>query len=225
MKLSDKIKYVLTEDTEYYAKAIIIASGAKPKALKAEGADEYKGRGIHYCATCDGSMYHNRKIVVVGGGNSAVEEAVFLTRFASHVTIIHQFDTFQASKIAQQDAFNNPKIDIIWNSEVLKVNGQDDTLKSIIIENVKTKEHSEILAEGAFVYIGTEPVSNIYKDYLNLDPSGYIIANEDTKTNVEGVFVAGDIRTKPIRQVVTAASDGAVAAIMAERYIFKSDQS
>ena len=219
VRLKDKIKYVRTEDTEYFAKAVIIASGARPRALPADGADEFKGRGVHYCATCDGSMYQDRKIVVVGGGNSAVEEAVFLTKFASHVTIIHQFDNFQASKTAQEEAFNNPKIDIIWDSEVRKVNGQGHALTSVVIENLKTKELSEVLTEGAFVYIGTEPMTKMYTNQVEIDKWGYIIASEDTKTNVDGVFAAGDIRTKLIRQVVTAASDGAVAGIMAERYV------
>jgi thioredoxin reductase (NADPH) len=219
VKLMDKIKHVRTEDTEYYAKAVIIASGAKPRALPAENADEFKGRGVHYCATCDGSMYQDRKIVVVGGGNSAVEEAVFLTRFASHVTIIHQFDNFQASKTAQEEAFKSDKIDIIWDSEVRKVNGQGHALTSVVIENIKTKQLSEVPTEGAFVYIGTEPMSKMYQGQIDMDKWGYIAAAEDTKTNVDGVFVAGDIRTKLIRQVVTAASDGAVAGIMAERYM------
>ncbi|WP_010245029.1 thioredoxin-disulfide reductase [Acetivibrio cellulolyticus] len=219
VNLNDKIKYVRTEDTEYYAKALIIASGAKPRALPAEQADEFKGRGVHYCATCDGSMYQDRKIVVVGGGNSAVEEAVFLTKFASHVTIIHQFDNFQASKTAQEEAFKNPKIDIIWDSEVRKVNGQGHALTSVVIENLKTKELSEVPTEGAFVYIGTEPMSKMYEGQLEIDKWGYIVAAEDTKTSIDGVFAAGDIRTKLIRQVVTAASDGAIAGIMAERYV------
>ena len=219
IKLNEKIKFVRTEDTEYYAKTLIIASGAKPRALPAEQADEFKGKGVHYCATCDGSMYQDRKVVVVGGGNSAVEEAVFLTRFASHVTIIHQFDNFQASKTAQEEAFANDKIDIVWDSEVRKVNGQGHALTSVVVENLKTNEISEIPTEGAFVYIGTEPMSKMYQGQVDMDKWGYIIASEDTKTSTNGVFVAGDIRTKPIRQVVTAASDGAVAGIMAERYI------
>lgn len=219
VNLKDTIKYVRTEDTEYFAKTVIIASGAKPRALPAEQADEFKGKGVHYCATCDGSMYQDRKVVVVGGGNSAVEEAVFLTRFASNVTIIHQFDHFQASQTAQEEAFKNEKIDIIWDSEVRKVNGQGHALTGVVIENLKTKEISEVPTEGAFVYIGTEPMSKMYQGQVEMDKWGYIIAGEDTKTNVEGVFVAGDIRTKLIRQVVTAASDGAVAGIMAERFI------
>lgn len=219
VRLQNDLKYVKTEDTEYYAKAVIIASGAEPRALPAEGADEFKGRGVHYCATCDGSMYEDRKVVVVGGGNSAVEEAVFLTRWASHVTIIHQFDHFQASKTAQEEASNNKKIDVIWDSEVRKVNGQGHSLTSVVIENLKTKELKEVATDGAFVYIGIQPKSDLYKGQVKIDEWGYVIASEDTQTNIAGVFVAGDIRTKLIRQVVTAASDGAVAGIMAERYI------
>lgn len=219
INLSGDIKYVKTEDTEYFSDALIIATGAKPIELPAEHADEYKGKGVHYCATCDGSMYQDRKVIVVGGGNSAVEEAIFLTRFASHVTIIHQFDNFQAAKVAQEEAFKNEKIDIIWDSEVRKVKGAGHSLTSVVIENLKTKEFSEIDTDGAFIYIGTSPMSEIFKSFIATDELGYIIASEDTKTNMAGVFAAGDIRKKPVKQVVTAASDGAVAGIMAERYL------
>jgi len=219
VKLQGPGKYVRTEDGGYYGKAIIIATGAKPKPLPAEGAEEFTGRGVHYCATCDGPMYQNRKVVVIGGGNSAVEEAVFLTRYASHVTIIHQFDHFQATKTAQEVAFKNNKINIIWDSEVRKVHGEGHSLTGVTIENIKTGEIREIPTEGAFVYIGTQPRTEIFKGQVQIDDNGYIVASEDTKTNVEGVFAAGDVRTKPIRQVVTAAADGAAAGIMAERYI------
>lgn len=219
VRLNDKIKYVRTEDTEFFAKSVILASGAKPRALPAEGADEFKGRGVHYCATCDGSMYQDRNVVVVGGGNSAVEEAVFLTKFAKSVTIIHQFDHFQASQTAQEEAFKNDKIKIIWDSEVRTVNGAGHSLTSVEIENLKTKEMSTVPTDGAFVYIGTQPLTNMFEGQVELDNWGYIVAGEDTKTNVEGVFAAGDVRTKAIRQVVTAASDGAIAGICAERYV------
>jgi thioredoxin reductase (NADPH) len=217
--LTGKTKYVLTEDTAYYAKSVIIASGAKPRALPALGADEFKGRGVHYCATCDGSMYQDRCIVVVGGGNSAVEEAVFLSKYAKELTLIHQFDNFQASQTAQEALMNNPKIRVIWDSEIRKVMGEGHALNSVEIENIKTKECSIVSTEGAFVYIGTQPMSEWFAGQVEMDETGYIKASEDTQTNVEGVFAAGDIRTKPIRQVVTAAADGAVAGIMAERYV------
>lgn len=219
VNVKDDIKYVRTEDTEYFAKALIIATGARPRLLPAEGAEEFKGRGVHYCATCDGAMYQDRQVVVVGGGNSAVEEAVFLTKFASRVTIVHQFDHFQASPTAQEEALKNNKIKIIWDSEVRKVNGEGHGLTSILIENVKTNELSEVRTDGLFAYIGTQPASQMFKDQVILDENNYIIAGEDMKTNIAGIFTAGDIRQKPVRQVVTAAADGAVAGIMAERYL------
>jgi len=218
VKLTGETKYVRTEDTEYYAKAVIIASGASPRALPAQNADEFKGRGVHYCATCDGSMYEDRKIVVIGGGDAAVEEAVYLTKFASHVTIIHR-SQFRASQSAMEKLRSNRKIDMIMDSRVTKVNGMDYALTSVEIENLKTGKTYEYPTEGAFVYIGVEPASQLYRGQLEIDKSGYLIAGEDTKTNVEGIFAAGDIREKPVRQVVTAASDGAVAGIMAERYV------
>lgn len=223
VKLTGPVKYVRTEDAEYFGKAVIVASGAEPRALPAEGATEFKGRGVHYCATCDGAMYQDRKVVVVGGGNSAVEEAIFLTRFASGVTIIHQFDHFQAGRSAQEEALHHPKIRVIWNTEIRKVNGLGHSLTNVIVENLKTKELLEIPTDGAFVYIGTAPRSELYRGQLELDIWGYVVAGEDTRTNIEGVFAAGDIRTKPIRQVVTAAADGAVAGIMAERYLLESN--
>lgn len=218
VQLTGKKKYVRTEDTDYYADSVIIASGASPRALPAINADEYKGRGVHYCATCDGSMYQDRKIVVIGGGDAAVEEAIYLTKFASHVTLIHR-SNFRATKSSLDKLFSNDKIDVITDSRVTQVNGQGYALTSVLIENVKTGVISDYPTEGAFVYIGIEPASHPYRGQLEIDNIGYIIAAEDTKTNIEGVFAAGDIRTKAIRQVVTATSDGAVAGIMAERYL------
>lgn len=223
VRLAGPEKYVRTEDADYYGKVIIIASGAQPRALPAEGAAEFKGRGVHYCATCDGAMYQGRRVVVVGGGNSAVEEALFLTRFASQVTIVHQFDHFQAGKAAQEEALHHPKIRVVWDSEVRRVNGEGHSLTGVIVENVKTKQITEIPTDGAFIYIGTTPRSEFYRGQLELDPMGYVVAGEDTKTSLEGVFAAGDIRTKPIRQVVTAAADGAVAGVMAERFLLSSN--
>lgn len=214
-------KYMRTEDTEYYAKTVIIATGAEPRKLPAEGEEQLRGRGVHYCATCDGAMYQDAEnVVVVGGGNSAVEEAVFLTRFAKQVTIVHQFDHFQASKIAQEEAFNHPQIKVVWDSEVRKVNG-DSHLTSVTVENVKTGDLSEIPANGAFVYIGTQPRTQWFKDQLELNEWGYIKANEDMETSLPGVFAAGDVRVKKFRQVVTAAADGAIAGIMAEKYLME----
>lgn len=219
VNLANKIKYVKTEDTEYYARAVIIATGAQPRELPAEGESEFRGRGVHYCATCDGAMYQDSSLIVVGGGNAAVEEAVFLTRFAKHVTVIHQFDNFQASKIAQEEAFNNPNISIIWDSEVRKVNGENH-VKGVTIENVKTGQLSEIPADGIFVYIGTKPNVEFLNNQASLNDYGYIKSDADMRTSLEGVFAAGDVRDKNVRQIATAVGDGVIAAISAEKYLY-----
>jgi thioredoxin reductase (NADPH) len=218
VRLGGETKYVRTEDTEYYAKAVVIASGAVPRALPAENAGEFKGRGVHYCATCDGSMYEDRRIAVIGGGDAAVEEALYLTKFASHVTLIHR-SRFRAAKSAVDKLYASDKVDVITDSRVTRVNGEGHALKSVVIENVKTGAVTEFPTEGAFVYIGVEPATEPYIGQLSMDEAGYILASEDTRTSTEGVFAAGDIRAKAIRQVVTAAADGAVAGIMAERYL------
>lgn len=211
-------KHIKSEDTDYYAKSLIIATGAEPRKLPADGEREFRGRGIHYCATCDGAMYQDANVLVVGGGNSAVEEAVFLTRYAKHVTIIHQHDHFQASKAAQEEALKNPNISVIWDSEIRKING-DNFVKGIIVENLKTKEKSEMEAEGVFVYIGMQPKTALLKNLIKLNEYGYILTDEDMKTNIPGVFAAGDAREKKVRQIATAVGDGVIAGIMAEKYV------
>ena len=198
---------------------MVLASGSRPRSLPAEDSEHFNGRGVHYCATCDGAMYQDRSIIVVGGGTSAMEEAVYLTRFASHVTIIHRSENFRATVADVELARKNPKIDIITNTGVKRVTGEGYALTSILLENVNTGELAEFPTEGAFVYIGAEPMTKQYQRQIDLDDNQYILASEDTKTNISGVFAAGDVRTKAIRQVVTAASDGAVAGIMAERYV------
>lgn len=216
--LSENIKRIKTEDTEYFARTVIIATGAEPRKLPAEGEKELRGRGVHYCATCDGAMYQDRRVVVVGGGNSAVEEAVFLTRYATHVTVIHQFDTFQSSKTAEEELFKNKNIDVIWNSEVRKIDNKGNEV-SIIIENTKTKEQSEVVTDGIFVYIGMQPKSELFANHVKLDEWGYIIVDQNMATSLPGIFAAGDIRQKSIRQVATAVNDGVIAGIMCEKYL------
>jgi thioredoxin reductase (NADPH) len=211
-------KHISTADTDYYAKTVIIATGTAPRRLAADGEKEFRGRGVHYCATCDGALYHDAKVLVVGGGNSAVEEAVFLTRYAKHVTIVHQSDRFSASKGAQDEVFKNPSISVVWNFEVRKING-DNFVKSVIIENLKTGEKKETEADGIFVYIGMQPKTGIFKGKINMDESGHIITDEDMVTNIPGVFAAGDVRSKKVRQIATAVGDGVIAGIMAERFI------
>lgn len=211
-------KYVKTEDADYYAKSIIIATGAQPRKLPAEGEREFRGRGVHYCATCDGALYQDASVLVIGGGNSAVEEALFLTRYAKHVTIIHQFDHFQASKSAQDEVLNHPDIDIIWDSEVRKISGENFVQK-VVIENLKTNETREVETDGLFVYIGMQPKTDLFKNKINMNPWGYIHSDEDMMTNIPGVFAAGDVREKKIRQIATAVSDGVIAGITAEKFI------
>lgn len=218
INLEGENKYVKTEDTDYYAKALIIATGATPRKLPAEGEKEFRGRGVHYCATCDGAMYQDANVYVVGGGEAALEEAVFLTRYAKHVTIINRSDEFRASKGTQDEALKNPNISVIWDSVVKKVNG-DSFVKSIEVENLKTNEIKEIELDGVFVYIGTKPKTDFLKGKLNLNEYGYIDTDEDMRTHIPGVFAAGDVRNKAIRQIATATSDGVIAGIMVEKYI------
>lgn len=219
IKLGDKVKEIITEDTIYRAPVVIVATGAESRRLPAEGEADFRGNGVHYCATCDGAMYQDAEnVIVVGGGNSAVEEAVFLTKFAKHVTIIHQFDHFQASKTAQEEAAANDKIRVIWDSEVRTLMGEKH-LSGVKIENVKTHEESAVEANGVFVYIGMQPRTQLLKDQLKINDWGYIKADGEMRTNIDGVFVAGDVRSKTVRQVATAVGDGAVAAVNVERYL------
>lgn len=219
--LTGYTKVVTTEDTIYHARAVVVATGAQPRKLPAAGEAEWRGRGVHYCATCDGAMYEGKNLIVVGGGNSAVEEAVYLTRFASKVTIVHEFDHLQASKTAQDEAFDNEKIDFVWGCHVVEVNGEGH-LTGLTVKDLKTGEHRFVPADGVFVYIGTQPETTILQGQMEITPQGYIIADDNMKTSLPGVFAAGDVRNKTVRQVVTAAGDGAVAAVQAERYLAES---
>ncbi|WP_265446646.1 thioredoxin-disulfide reductase [Acetivibrio straminisolvens] len=218
INLEGKEKLITTKNTDYYAKAVLIATGAAPRRLPAEGEKEFRGRGVHYCATCDGAMYFDANVIVVGGGESAAQEAVFLTRYAKHVTIVNRHDYFKASKTALDEVLNNPNISVIWDSEVRKING-DNFVKSVTVENTKTGKIEEIEADGVFVYIGTLPKTDLFAGKVAMNEQGYILTNEDMATNIPGVFAAGDVREKKIRQIATAVGDGAIAGIMAERYI------
>ena len=212
-------KYVRTEDTEYYAKAVILATGSRPRTLDAAGAAELKGRGVHYCATCDGAMYEGADVIVVGGGSAAIEEAVFLTKYADHVTIVHRRDGFRAAQVELDEARENKKVTILTNKVVKEVRGGEYVLKEAVLKDVRTGKDEIFPAAGAFVYVGNDPQTQMFRGQIKLDEMGYIIAGEDTKTSLDGVFAAGDVRTKTVRQVATAASDGAVAAVMAEKYL------
>lgn len=218
INLQGDTKCLKTQDTEYCARAVIIATGARPRKLPAEGADELQSRGVHYCATCDGPFYKDKKVMVVGGGNSALQEAVFLTKFATEVTVINRLDSFQAGKTTQDEALQHPQIKVIPKSEIAAVHG-DKHLTSVTLKNLATNEEKEMPTDAVFVFIGSEPKSEMFRGGLKLTEGGYIPADEEMRTEVPGVFCAGDVRDKSVRQVITAASDGAVAAIQTEKYL------
>lgn len=219
--LTGEQKRVITEEAQYSAPVVILATGAESRRLPVEEEPNFRGMGVHYCATCDGAMFQDaEQLAVIGGGDSAVEEALYLTRFAKHVTIIYRGDQLKASKTAREEAAENHKISILWNSEVRSLVGGKH-LKGLLVENVKTHETTTLDVNGVFVYIGMEPRTSMLRDQIKVDPSGYIDSDEEMGTNIEGVFVAGDVRQKTVRQVAKAVGDGVVAAVNAERYLNK----
>lgn len=222
---SDKVKVVTTPQESYKAKSVILATGAVPRKLDCPGEKKFTGRGVSYCATCDAAFYEDLEIYVIGGGDTAVEEAIYLTKFARKVYVVHRRDELRAAKSIQEKAFANDKIEFIWDSVVKEIHGEEGVVDRMILHNVKTGEDKEYLADeddgifGVFVLVGYLPETKTFADKINLNSGGYIDADETLFTNQEGVFAAGDIRGKVLRQVVTAASDGAIAAIQAEKYI------
>ncbi|NLY46111.1 MAG: thioredoxin-disulfide reductase [Tissierella sp.] len=220
---SGKEKIVKGKNKEYKGKTVIIATGAVPRLIGCPGEKELTGRGVSYCATCDGPFFEGLEIFVMGGGDSAVEEAIYLSKFARKVTIIHRRDELRAAKSIQEKAFENPKIDFMWDSVITEVKGEG-MLESFIVKNVKTEEEKEIFPDeedgafGIFVYVGHIPSTKLFENMIDME-RGYIITNDDMETNVSGVYAAGDNRVKSLRQVVTAAADGAIAAVQAEKYI------
>lgn len=223
VNLDEKIKVVKGEKAEYKGKTVIIATGAQPRPMGCPGEKELTGRGVSYCATCDAAFFEELEVFVVGGGDSAVEEAIYLTRFARKVTIIHRRDELRAAKSIQEKAFKNDKIEFIWDSSVSEVKG-DGMLESFTLENLKTGEKTEMLPDeddgtfGIFVFVGYLPATELFKGKIDME-SDYIVTNDDMHTNIEGVFAAGDVRVKSLRQVVTATADGAIAAVQAQKYI------
>ena len=186
--------------------------------LGVKGEEEFLSRGVSYCAVCDGAFYKDKIVAVVGGGNSAVEEAIYLTRFAKKVYIIHRRNELRADKIIQERAFKNDKIEFIWDSTVKEITG-DNLVKSVILENVNTKEISQLQIDGIFPYIGITPNTDGINGQLSQDAKGFIVTDETMQTSIEGVFAVGDVRTTPLRQVITAAADGATAGVYAVKYI------
>lgn len=200
------------------ARSVIIASGAQPRKLEVPGEKELTGRGVSYCATCDGAFYEGLDVIVVGGGDSAVEEGIFLTRYANSVTVIHRRDVLRAQAILQDRAFANPKMKFIYNSEVQEIQG-DNKVSGVLIRNNEDNSTQVIPGSGVFIYVGFFPNSEYLKGTSILDEWGYVVTGPDMKTSIPGVFAAGDVRTTPLRQVVSAASDGAVAAMEAYHYL------
>ena len=209
---------IATEDDEFYAHTVIIATGASAQWLGLESETRLRGRGVSTCATCDGAFFRNKEIAVIGGGDTAMEEATFLTRFASKVTVIHRRDTLRASKHMQLRAFSNPKINFIWDSAVEEVLGEN-TVNGLRLRNLKTGETSDLPVAGVFVAIGHHPNTDLFQGQIDLDDVGYIRVPEHTYTNVPGVYAAGDVHDTHYKQAITAAGDGCKAALDAERYL------
>lgn len=209
-------KLVRTSEGEIITKAVIIASGTTPKKLNVKGEEEFRGRGVSYCATCDGFFFKDKEVVVVGGGDSAVTEAIFLTKMAKKVYVIHRRDQLRAEKINQKRAFANPKINFVWDCVVEEIVGSK-LVEKVVLRNVKTGEISEIKTDGVFIYIGLSPNTSFVD--VEKDERGFIKVNHRMETSIKGIFAAGDCRVTPLRQVTTAVGDGAIAAVSAEKYI------
>lgn len=223
INLDDKIKVIKCEKEEYKAKTVIVATGAEPRLIGCPGEKEFTGRGVSYCATCDADFFTDLEVFVMGGGDTAVEEAIYLTKFARKVTIIHRRDELRAAKSIQEKAFANDKIDFLWDSVIDEIKGEG-IVSSIVVKNTKTEEKKEIFADeddgtfGIFVFIGYLPNTELFEGKLELE-NGYIKTDDDMNTEIPGVFAAGDVRVKSLRQVITATADGAIAAVQSERYI------
>lgn len=218
VKLSDQEKIIETDSTIYNAKSIIIATGSKSKRLPVPEEEKLHGKCIHYCELCDGAMYEGKDIIVVGGGNSAIDAALFLTKYAKNILVIHHSESLKAQKINQDELFKHKNVTLLLNTEITHVIG-DNTIKEITAKDKKTGETKSLKADGIFVYVGNKPQTDLFKDSLILSESGHIKTNEKLETNIKGVFAAGDVREKEIRQLTTAVNDGSIAALMAEKYI------
>jgi thioredoxin reductase (NADPH) len=211
-------KLIKVDEEEYKAKAVIIASGTEPKKLNIPGEEKFKGRGVSYCATCDGAFFQDKDIVMIGGGSSGIQEGLFLIRFVKGITVVEFMPHLNAEKILEERATNEPKFKFLLNHMATSINGENQ-VESVTIKNRETNEENTIPAAGVFIYVGWDPKTDFVKGQIKLDKWGYVVAGEDTRTSVPGVFVAGDVREKELRQITTAVSDGTVAAFMAERYV------
>lgn len=224
VQLEGDDKVITGHKQTYHGKTVIIATGAEPRKLGVPGESELTGKGVSYCATCDGAFFEGLPVYVIGGGDTAVEEGLFIAKFARKVYIVHRRDELRAAKSIQEKAFANDKVEILWNKVVKEITG-DGLVERLVLLDTVTSEETEILADeddgtfGIFVLVGYLPETDIFKGIITTDRSGYIPTNDNMETNIPGVFAAGDVRVKPLRQVVTATNDGAIAAIQAEKYI------
>lgn len=218
VRLAGDLKEIETSEGMFYGKTVVISTGANPRELGVPGEKTLVGRGVHYCAACDGMFYKGKTAVVVGGGNTAAADAMLLSRVAKKVILVHRRDTLRATKIYHEPLMNAPNVEFCWNSTVTELQ-HDGKVHGVRIRNVNTGEESIIDCDGVFVSIGRSPATQLVRDQLRLDPSGYIIADESTRTSIPGVFAVGDVRTKALRQVVTAVADGAMASYYAEEYL------
>lgn len=218
---SSKVKKIKTKKGEFETKTVIIATGAYPRLAGFKNEMELRGRGVSYCATCDADFFTELEVAVIGGGDSAITEALYLTKFADKVTVIHRRDSFRAAKYLVDKAMKHPKIEFILDTVVEEAKGEE-ILEGLVLKNVKTGEISDFRVDGCFVFAGYLPITELFKDKIKMNDRGDIITDEDMKTDVPGVFAAGDVREKSLRQVITAAADGAIAATQAEKYIEES---
>ncbi|MBE7026059.1 MAG: thioredoxin-disulfide reductase [Ruminococcaceae bacterium] len=222
LELEGDIKTVVCSKEKYSAKTVILCTGATPRTLGLENEDSLRGNGVSYCATCDGAFYRQKIVAVVGGGDTALEDALFLANFTNQVYLIHRRDSFRGAKILADKVLSNEKIVPVYDSIIESINTDDGgVVKSLSLKNIKTDETTTINVNGLFVAIGTKAENGLFKDKIKCDESGYIITDETMKTSIDGVFAAGDIRKKPLRQIITAAADGAVAATSAIDYVLK----
>ena len=220
-KIEDRgdFKEIITEDERFEAKTVIIASGANHRHLGVPGEEDYNSRGVSYCAVCDGAFVRDEDLLVVGGGDSAVEEAIFLTRFAKSVTIVHRRDELRAQKVLQDRAFTNEKIRFVWDSVVESIHGDERKVTGVTFKNVKTGEVSQAEFGGIFIYVGLDPVSEFAADLGITDEAGWILTDHQMKTSVAGIYAVGDVRQKDLRQITTAVGDGAIASQEAYKYL------
>ncbi|MDD7267065.1 MAG: thioredoxin-disulfide reductase [Lachnospiraceae bacterium] len=212
------LKEVVTDEGVFEAKTVIVCLGAAHRHVGVPGEQEFAGKGVSYCATCDGAFYRDKTVAVVGGGDVAIEDAIFLARQSKKVYVVHRRDSLRATKVLQEALFALPNVEMVWDSGLSEIKG-DSKVSGVVIQNLKDDSLREVELDGVFIAIGLDPVTAAVKELLALNEQGYIVAGEDTRTNVPGIFAAGDIRTTPLRQIITAMADGAVAVSMAQSYL------